>query len=55
MKPVTTVQHLEPEGPTKLPQVRNTSTNPVPDVEHVLVTAGTGMPTSGIILGRDRG
>jgi acetyl-CoA acetyltransferase len=36
-------------------QVRNTSTNPVPDVEHVLVTAGTGVPTSGIILGRDRG
>jgi hypothetical protein len=36
-------------------QVRNTSTNPVPDVEHVLVTAGTGVPTSGIILGRDWG
>jgi hypothetical protein len=35
-------------------QVRNTSTNPVPGVEHVLVTAGTGVPTSGIILGRDR-
>jgi hypothetical protein len=25
--------------------------NPVPDVEHVLVTAGTGVPTSGLILG----
>jgi hypothetical protein len=23
----------------------------VPDVEHVLVTAGTGCPTSGLILG----
>jgi acetyl-CoA acetyltransferase len=34
-------------------QVRNTSTNPVPDVEHVLATAGTGVPTSAIILGRD--
>jgi hypothetical protein len=28
-----------------------TSVNPVPDVEHVLVTAGTGVPTSGLILG----
>jgi hypothetical protein len=25
--------------------------NPVPDVEHVLVTAGTGVPTSGLVLG----
>jgi acetyl-CoA acetyltransferase len=32
-------------------QLRGTSVNPVPDVEHVLVTAGTGVPTSGIILG----
>ena len=32
-------------------QVRGTSPNPVPDVEHVLVTAGTGVPTSGLILG----
>ncbi|MCX6395969.1 MAG: lipid-transfer protein [Propionibacteriales bacterium] len=31
-------------------QVRGTSVNPVPDVEHVLVTAGTGVPTSGLIL-----
>ena len=32
-------------------QVRGTSVNPVPDVEHVIVTAGTGVPTSGLILG----
>ena len=32
-------------------QLRGTSVNPVPDVEHVLVTAGTGVPTSGVILG----
>jgi hypothetical protein len=25
--------------------------NQVDDVEHVLVTAGTGVPTSGLILG----
>ena len=31
-------------------QVRGTSVNPVPDVDHVLVTAGTGVPTSGLIL-----
>ena len=34
-------------------QVRGTSVNQVDDVEHVLVTAGTGVPTSGLILGRD--
>ncbi len=33
--------------------VRGTSVNQVPDVEHVLVTAGTGVPTSGLILGAD--
>ena len=33
-------------------QVRGTSVNQVPDVDHVLVTAGTGVPTSGLILGR---
>lgn len=33
-------------------QVRGTSVNQVPNVEHVLVTAGTGVPTSGLILGR---
>jgi acetyl-CoA acetyltransferase len=35
-------------------QIRGTSVNQVPDVEHVLVTAGTGVPTSGAILARDR-
>ena len=34
-------------------QVRGTSYNQVPEVEHVLVTAGTGVPTSGLILGVD--
>jgi acetyl-CoA acetyltransferase len=34
-------------------QVRGIAANQVPDVEHVLVTAGTGVPTSGIILGID--
>jgi acetyl-CoA acetyltransferase len=33
-------------------QLRGTSVNPVDDVEHVLVTAGTGVPTSGLILSR---
>jgi acetyl-CoA acetyltransferase len=31
-------------------QLRGTSVNQVDDVEHVLVTAGTGVPTSGLIL-----
>jgi acetyl-CoA acetyltransferase len=31
-------------------QVRGTSHNQVKDVEHVLVTSGTGVPTSGLIL-----
>lgn len=31
-------------------QVRGTSVNQVDDVQHVLVTAGTGVPTSGLIL-----
>ncbi|RNL64794.1 lipid-transfer protein [Nocardioides marmoriginsengisoli] len=31
-------------------QIRGTSVNPVPDVQNVLVTAGTGVPTSGLIL-----
>ena len=31
-------------------QLRGTSVNPVDDVDHVLVTAGTGVPTSGVIL-----
>lgn len=35
-------------------QVRGTSVNQVPSVEHVVVTAGTGVPTSSLVLGRDR-
>ncbi len=35
-------------------QVRGTGVNQVPNVEHVVVTAGTGVPTSGLILGIDR-
>jgi acetyl-CoA acetyltransferase len=34
-------------------QVRGTAVNQVAAVEHVLVTAGTGVPTSALILGRD--
>jgi acetyl-CoA acetyltransferase len=34
-------------------QVRGTSVNQVDGAEHVLVTAGTGVPTSGLVLGRD--
>ena len=33
-------------------QVRGTSVNQVPDADHVLVTAGTGVPTSGLILSK---
>ncbi len=33
-------------------QVRGTSTNQPPDVEHVLVTAGTMVPTSALVLGK---
>ena len=33
-------------------QIRGTSANQLDDVEHVLVTAGTGVPTSGLVLGR---
>jgi acetyl-CoA acetyltransferase len=32
-------------------QVRGSAVNQVEDVEHVLVTAGTGVPTSGLVLG----
>jgi hypothetical protein len=35
-------------------QVRGTSCNQVDGVEHVLVTAGTGVPTSGLIVEPDR-
>jgi hypothetical protein len=31
-------------------QVRRTSVNQVDDVDNVLVTAGTGVPTSGLVL-----
>ena len=34
-------------------QVRGTAVNQIAGVEHVLVTAGAGVPTSGLILGRD--
>jgi acetyl-CoA acetyltransferase len=35
-------------------QVRGTSVNQVDGVEHVLVTAGTGVPTSALVLGAGR-
>ena len=35
-------------------QVRGTAVNQVADAEHVLATGGTGVPTSGLIVGRDR-
>jgi acetyl-CoA acetyltransferase len=35
-------------------QVRRTAVNQVPDVENVLVTAGTGVPTSGLVLSVDQ-
>lgn len=34
-------------------QIRGTAVNQVNTVEHALVTAGTGVPTSGLILSRD--
>jgi len=34
-------------------QVRGSAVNQVKDVEHVVVTAGTGVPTSGLILGAE--
>jgi acetyl-CoA acetyltransferase len=33
-------------------QIRGTACNQVADVEHALVTAGTGVPTSGLILSK---
>lgn len=33
-------------------QIRGTACNQVDDVEHALVTAGTGVPTSGLVLSR---
>ncbi len=35
-------------------QIRGTSVNQVSNAEHVLVTSGTGVPTSALILGNDR-
>ncbi|MHB8340261.1 MAG: lipid-transfer protein [Mycobacteriales bacterium] len=35
-------------------QVRGAAVNQVPSADHVLVTAGTGVPTSGLLLGVDR-
>ena len=35
-------------------QIRGTAVNQVDSPEHVLVTAGTGVPTSGCILAVDR-
>ncbi len=35
-------------------QIRGTSVNQVADVRTVLVTAGTGVPTSGAVLQGDR-
>ena len=32
-------------------QIRGTSVNQVEGLENILVTAGTGVPTSGLILG----
>lgn len=34
-------------------QIRGTACNQLSGIEHVLVTAGSGVPTSGLILGRD--
>ena len=34
-------------------QIRGTAANQVPDVSNVLVTAGVGVPTSGIVLSRE--
>jgi len=33
-------------------QIRGTACNQVADVDHALVTAGTGVPTSGLVLSR---
>ncbi|MFD2418885.1 lipid-transfer protein [Amycolatopsis pigmentata] len=35
-------------------QIRGTAVNQVAGAEHVLVTAGTGVPTSGLVLARDQ-
>lgn len=41
---------LNTVGPTLL---RGTSANQIPGAARTLVTAGTGVPTSGLILGAD--
>src|ERR1019366_4872900 len=35
-------------------QVRTTAVNQISGLEHIVVTAGTGVPTSGLLLGVDR-
>jgi len=35
-------------------QVRGTAVNQIEGLDHIVVTAGTGVPTSGLILGADR-
>ena len=35
-------------------QIRGESVNQLDDVHNVLITAGTGVPTSGLILSSDR-
>ena len=34
-------------------QIRGQSVNQIDNVQHVLVTAGTGVPTSGLLLGSE--
>jgi acetyl-CoA acetyltransferase len=34
-------------------QIRGTAVNPIPSARRVLVTAGTGVPTSGLVLTAD--
>ena len=34
-------------------QIRGESVNQVENVKHVVVTAGTGVPTSGLLLGAE--
>jgi len=34
-------------------QIRGTSVNQMAGIDHMLVSAGSGLPTSGLILGKD--
>ncbi len=34
-------------------QIRGTAVNQIASVRHMLVSAGSGIPTSGLILGKD--